>query len=118
MDQFRQDRIHKLEQLRTRGIDPYPPGPFPKDRIADVLSRPVGEPSRVAGRIMLFRPMGNVTFAQIQDESGRMQIMLSRKVIGDDYKFWVHQLDLGDIVGCEGPRYDTNKGERSSRSRG
>lgn len=113
MDQLRQDRIRKLEQLRERGIDPYPPGPFPKDRIADVLLRPVGEPSRVAGRIMLYRPMGNLAFAQIQDESGRMQIMLSKKVFADDYKFWINQLDLGDIVGCEGLRYDTNKGERS-----
>jgi lysyl-tRNA synthetase class 2 len=113
MDQLRQDRIKKLEQLRARGIDPYPAGPYPKDRIADVVARPVGEPSRVAGRIMLYRPMGNVAFAQIQDESGRMQIMLSKKVFADDYKFWINQLDLGDIVGCDGVRYDTNKGERS-----
>ena len=113
MDQLRQDRIKKLEQLRARGIDPYPAGPYPKDRIAEVVARPVGEPSRVAGRIMLYRPMGNVAFAQIQDESGRMQIMLSKKVFADDYKFWINQLDLGDIVGCDGSRYDTNKGERS-----
>lgn len=113
MDQFKQERIKKLQQLRDRGIDPYPSGPFPKDPIVEVLERPVGEPSRIAGRIMLYRQMGNLTFAHLQDESGRMQLMLHKKTLGDDYKFWINQLDIGDIIGCEGVRYDTNKGERS-----
>lgn len=113
MDQFRQERLKKLEQLRERGLTPYPSGPFPKERIADVLPRPVGEPSRIAGRVMLFRRMGNLTFAHLQDESGRMQIMLSKNTLGEDYKFWVQQIDIGDIIGCEGVRYDTNKGEPS-----
>jgi len=113
MDQFRQDRIKQLQLLRSRGIDPYPSGPFAKDPISEVLLRQVGEPCRVAGRIMLYRLMGKLTFAHLQDESGRMQIMLTQKALGDDYKFWAAQLEMGDIVGCEGVRYDTNKGERS-----
>jgi lysyl-tRNA synthetase class 2 len=113
MDQFKQERIKKIQQLREGGIEPYPSGPFLKDRITDVLQRPVGESSRIAGRVMLFRRMGNLTFAHLQDESGRMQIMLNKNTLGDDYKFWVDQIDIGDIIGCEGVRYDTNKGERS-----
>ncbi len=113
MDQFRQERLKKLQRLRDAGIDPYPSGPFPKQPIAEIINREVGEPSRIAGRIMLYRTMGNLSFAHLQDESGRIQIMLTRKSLGNDYKFWIDQLDIGDIIGCEGIRYDTNKGERS-----
>jgi lysyl-tRNA synthetase class 2 len=113
MDQIRQERLNRLERIRARGIDPYPSGPFDKDPIVEVIDRPLETPSRIAGRIMLYRQMGNLTFAQLQDETGRMQIMISRKAFGDDYKFWVEHLDLGDIIGVEGVRYDTNKGERS-----
>jgi lysyl-tRNA synthetase class 2 len=63
---------------------------------------------------MLFREMGNITFMHIQDESGRIQIVLNKsKLEGQDYKLWVRNLDLGDFIGVEGERFQTKTGEQS-----
>jgi len=64
---------------------------------------------------MLLREMGNITFITLQDEAGRIQVVLNKKEFSapDDYKFWVKNLDLGDFIGVDGERFDTNKGERS-----
>jgi lysyl-tRNA synthetase class 2 len=115
LENIRQEKIKKLENFRSVGIDPYPSGPFEKEDIKKALEKKIGEPAKVAGRIMLFRDMGNITFLHIQDESGRMQIVLNKKELSEDidYKFWVKNLDLGDFVGIDGERFDTQKGERS-----
>jgi lysyl-tRNA synthetase class 2 len=123
LETYRSQRIRKMDRLRAQGIDPFPAGPFAKEMIAEGLARPVGHPARVAGRIMLLRRMGHITFFQLRDESGVMQIVLSRKEFearkshaGDrrqEYKFWTEHLDIGDFVGVAGERMDTRTGERS-----
>lgn len=114
VDQYRQDKIKKLNAFRQAGIDPFPSGPFEKEPLREALSKPVGERTRVAGRIVLFREMGNITFFHLQDESGRAQIVLSKsKLQEQDYKLWVKNLDLGDFLGVDGERFTTQKGEES-----
>lgn len=117
VDEYRTERIKKMNAFIERKINPFPPGPFEKQPLAKVVELPLGEQISVAGRLVLFREMGNLTFFTLQDESGRMQIVLNKKEFPDDYKFWIHNLDLGDFVGVEGERFDTNKGERSVLAR-
>ena len=62
---------------------------------------------------MLFRLMGNIAFATLQDEGERIQIVFNKRVLGDSYKFWMKHLDSGDIIGAVGSRFDTQKGEKS-----
>lgn len=116
-DDLRAQRLAKLEAIRASGINPYPEKPFAKEDIADVLQKPEGTPVQVAGRIMLFREMGNITFFHIQDRTGRMQMVLNKRsfpTVGVvDYKFWLKKLDLGDIVHISGERTTTQKGEPS-----
>jgi lysyl-tRNA synthetase class 2 len=113
-ESIRADKLKKLEAFKSAGIDPFPAGPFEKESSQQVVSYPLGTAVRVAGRIMLFREMGNITFLHIQDEAGRIQIVLNRaKLVEQDYKFWVRNLDMGDFIGVEGERFDTNKGEQS-----
>ncbi len=67
---------------------------------------------KVAGRLMAKRVMGKASFAQIQDESGRLQLFLQTNTLGDVYeafKGW----DIGDIVGVEGSLTRTRTGELS-----
>lgn len=113
LENIREEKIKKLNNFVEAGIEPYPSGPFEKQSTKEALEKPIGEKAIVAGRIMLFRDMGNLTFMQIQDESGRIQIVLNKKEFSGDYKFWVKNLDLGDFVGVEGKRFDTHKGEKS-----
>jgi lysyl-tRNA synthetase class 2 len=128
-------RSGKLDEIRNLGIDPYP-ALFKPDVYADVLhnkfqEQPVGSSEEaaegktpeytVAGRLVLFRGMGKNAFGQIQDHSGRLQIMFNRdltKVIGytpneelSAFKFIEKKIDLGDIVGIKGHLFRTQKGE-------
>jgi lysyl-tRNA synthetase class 2 len=114
LENLRADKLKKLENFKAAGIEPFPAGPFEKESTKQVLTYELGTKVRVAGRVMLFREMGNITFMHIQDESGRIQIVLNKsKLEGQDYKLWVRNLDLGDFIGVEGERFQTKTGEQS-----
>jgi lysyl-tRNA synthetase class 2 len=113
LDNIREEKIRKLNNFIEAGIDPYPSGPFEKQDSQEVLKKPINEEVKLAGRLMLFRDMGNITFIHIQDESGRIQVVLNKKEFSGDYKLWVKNIDIGDFVGIEGKRFDTQKGEKS-----
>ncbi len=71
-----------------------------------------GREVKLAGRLMAKRVMGKASFAQIQDESGRIQLFLQTNALGEVYeafKGW----DIGDIVGVEGSLTRTRTGELS-----
>jgi lysyl-tRNA synthetase class 2 len=118
-------RLKKLEALREGGIAPWPER-FEKthatvDAVAafealepslDEAGEPSGEPVSVAGRLMLFRKMGKMTFGQIQDARGRIQISLKRDVLGAErYLLLRGNLDLGDHLGVTGRLFRTRTGE-------
>jgi len=113
LEDIKNDKIKKLENFKEAGINPYPAGPFEKECSKDVFEKELGEKVKVAGRVMLFRDMGNITFIHIQDQCGRIQVVLNKKEFDGDYKLWVKNLDSGDFIGVEGERFDTRKGERS-----
>ena len=69
---------------------------------------------RVAGRLMIFRRHGKATFCDIQDSTGKMQLFLSQKSIGDEkYEEFNDDLDIGDWIGVEGSVFVTRTGELS-----
>lgn len=76
-----------------------------------------GKAHRVAlgGRVLLKRDMGKAGFAQIQDESGRIQLWLKKDLLGDSYEVF-KELDLGDIVAVEGELTRTRTGELSIKA--
>jgi lysyl-tRNA synthetase, class II len=123
---IRRQRIEKIAKLREAGVEPYPSGPVEKTSATDALKLAEGTPVTVAGRVMLFRVMGNIAFGRLHDESGDIQFVLSKKDLdaaaGADsspgYKFWTRHLDLGDFVSVEGVRMETKTGEQSVGARG
>ncbi|MBM3184398.1 MAG: lysine--tRNA ligase, partial [Chlamydiae bacterium] len=130
-----QNRSRKLAEIRVLGVEPYPhkyPSTAKTAKIAlDAEGKELGhhddaatgntEKVFVSGRLVLFRPMGKNIFAQIQDETGRIQILFNRdltKVEGlpenaevTAIKFIEKKLDLGDILGIEGHLFKTQRGE-------
>ncbi len=107
-------RREKLDRLRSRGIDPYPPrakrthtaqaavklfAATEASKGADARTGSVA----VAGRIMSMRTMGKAAFLDIRDGSGRIQAHLRKDVLNDTFEL-VRDLDLGDFVGVSGPK--------------
>ena len=121
LGEIRRQRIDKVHQLREQGIDPYPPDAVDRVSIARAREIADGEPATIAGRIMLLRPMGNLTFGQLHDETGDMQFMISRRDLPEDhvpgYKALTRLLDIGDFVAIEGYRLQTKTGELSVGAR-
>ncbi|HXD35528.1 MAG TPA: OB-fold nucleic acid binding domain-containing protein, partial [Rhodanobacter sp.] len=120
------ERREKLRALRAQGI--AFPNDFRVDSFAgdlqaeyadkdvhtaeaiDALARRV----KVAGRILLKRGQGKVSFVQMQDQTGRIQLFVHQGTLGEAYeafKGW----DVGDIVGAEGLLMRTKTGELSVR---
>lgn len=107
------DRFSKLEKLRELGINTYPDRFDQTHSLEEAHQSDEGTVVRVAGRMMTFRDMGKITFAHLQDLSGRMQVVFQSDILSDeDYKM-LRLLDLGDIIGLEGKIFTTKKGEIS-----
>lgn len=110
----RANRLAKLENFKKAGIHPYPARFEKALDIEQVLTRSETEPVATAGRIMLFRQMGSITFAHIQDFTGRMQVVFKKDLLGEElYKLVTKNHDLGDFIGVEGTIFTTKTGEKS-----
>src|SRR5690606_31574612 len=71
---------------------------------------------RVGGRLMAKRVMGEASFANLADRTGRIQVILQRDALGASYEAW-KGWDVGDILGAEGQLFRTRTGELSVRAR-
>ena len=109
-------RREKLHELKEEGRDPHHIVNF-KNRInskeiKDNFDNYEDKTVRVAGRILAKRGHGNMSFMDVQDESGQIQVVNRKNVIGDDFKY-IKKYDIGDIIGVEGRVFKTNQGEIS-----
>lgn len=116
-------RRNSLQKLRDLGINPYPAEEFKINITARQIHEnfnpelPNLQDVVFAGRLMSQRIMGKATFAELQDESGRIQIYVSRDDIcpGEDKTLYNEVfkklLDIGDIIGVKGFVFKTQMGE-------
>ncbi len=117
-----EDRLEKLEKLKENAINPYPSKTKRTHEVKDVLDnfKKLEKDSKkitLAGRLRAIRHHGSLVFAQLQDESGSMQIVLSKKEVNkktvDSYKTFIDLIDTGDFVESNGVCFVTQKGEKS-----
>lgn len=107
-------RIRKMQELRDMGIEPYPARSEKTHTIPAALREPADTIVRIAGRVMTRRDMGKLTFCHVQDEHGRMQIVLQKdQMQAESYVLFNKKIDSGDIIEIEGKRFVTHKGEES-----
>jgi lysyl-tRNA synthetase class 2 len=118
-----QIRRNSLDELRKIGVNPYPAAEYKTNVFAqDIFENYSPEKNNfqevsLAGRIMSRRIMGNASFAELMDSSGRIQIYLRRDDIcpGEDKTMYntvfKHLLDNGDIIGIKGHVFKTQMGE-------
>lgn len=118
-------RRQSKEALEKLGINPYPAELFETNVTAAEIAQHFDAEKKnyqqvsVAGRIMSRRIMGSAAFAELQDESGRIQIYLRRDDLcpGDDKTLYntifKKHIDIGDIIGIKGFAFKTQTGETS-----
>lgn len=112
-------RVAKAEELQEANVLPF------GERFDNVGKIAVARASykedcedeqkvRIAGRLMGRRIMGNAIFADLKDSSGRIQLFISKKIIGpDEFKMFKKLFDIGDILGVDGELFVTRTGELS-----
>lgn len=122
-NRLEQDRRAKVARWRAEGKEPYPwsfPHRLPTERVRSICSalkpgeEAPGSVVRVAGRLMAIRQHGKTTFADLDDLSGSLQLLLRVDEFGEAaYQGWLSDLDPGDIVGADGTPTVTRRGEPS-----
>ena len=120
-------RREKLQNLRGRGIDPYPHAYDRTHTSAEAVAlfesgeRERGEghrtaPVSVAGRAVRRSGMGRATFLDLQDGHGKVQVLLRKNNLPDSYNA-LSDVDIGDWIGAAGPLFRTRTGEITVEAR-
>jgi lysyl-tRNA synthetase class 2 len=122
-DELTQHRLDKLERIRGRGDVPYK---YDFDRSCTIgdaraqfeaLEAEAGEDGEIdlqlslGGRMTASRGQGKVTFADLQDEFGKIQLFLKKNTLGDESYDALKDLDIGDFIGVHGKVKRTKTGE-------
>ena len=114
-------RRDKLAALRAEGRDPFQETRFDVTHhaqdIKDNFDALEGSEVRVAGRLMSKRGMGKVSFCDLQDKSGRIQLYARKDEMDEEEYNRFKKYDIGDIVGVEGEVFRTQRGEMSVRAK-
>lgn len=118
------DRLGKLKELHEAGIQTYPDR-YERTHMAvpaktmggenlrdtdDIIANPKTD-IRLAGRLVALRSHGKISFAQLQDNSGKIQICFMKNVLGDEKYKLLKKIDVADFIGTEGELFKTKHGE-------
>ncbi len=133
LSDLQQIRLDKVQQMRERGIEPYPTRAKRSHTNSEALARyeaaetagelpedgTLAEAMTLVGRIVSFRHMGKTVFAHIEDGTARLQLYIRKDVVGEEsYADVLKLFDLGDIAQAEGELFRTRTGEVSLRVSG
>ena len=113
-------RRDKLKALQDEGRDPFTITKFDVTHhtqdIKDNFDALEGKPVSVAGRLMSKRGMGKVSFCDLQDKTGRIQLYARKDEMDAENYDRFKKYDIGDIVGVNGEVFRTQRGEMSVRA--
>ena len=118
LDQIREFRLKKMEELRARGIDPFPAKSERTTTIGYFVDKfekyiDAGKPQTLVGRLMARRTFGGLTFGVLRDGYGEVQVLLKKDHLGDELYADLDLIDMGDILQVWGMPMLTQKGERT-----
>jgi lysyl-tRNA synthetase class 2 len=116
LERITEQRLDSLSRIRARGIDPYPHSYRPGHTIREALAlfEQQGEGSQdisLAGRIISKRSIGKMSFLDIRDSSGKIQLSLRYDLLGREKYEFLQDIDIGDIIGAKGKLFRTRAGE-------
>jgi len=120
LPEWERDRLAKAERLRQQGVEPYARSFEPRTRLGEIAEAHAGlEPGardedshyRVAGRVMSRREHGKAVFVTLRDGWDDLQVYANVDALGGASFDILTDLDVGDIIGCEGHVFRTRRGE-------
>ena len=120
LERIAEQRQEKLDRIRARGINPYPHRyhrSHTTRQAISLLEEHEAAPEAdvvsitVAGRIVAHRSMGPISFMDLRDGSGKIQLMIDKQFLGETYRELLKDLDIGDIIGAGGVIFRTRSGE-------
>ena len=121
-EQITKERERKVEELRKQGIEPYAYKFDKKNSCLELqekysklkAGKETKDKVKIAGRVMIIRSMGKISFLTLQDYSGKIQIVFQdKKTPEKEIKFLKKFIDTGDFIGIEGKIFRTKRGELS-----
>ena len=118
-EEIRNERIKKLNILKTAGMNPYPiesKKDYSTAEVIDDFSKlsKRKKPFFMAGRVMTVRGHGGSTFFDFSDGEGKMQAYLKKDEIGlEGYQLFIDVVDTGDFVELKGVLFKTKKNEKT-----
>ena len=119
LSQLLQIRRDKLKELQESGSDPFQITRYVVDNdsanIKENFDALEGSAVSIAGRLMSKRGMGKVSFCDLQDKSGRIQLYARKDEMDEEEYERFKKYDIGDIVGVHGVVFRTQRGEMSVR---
>jgi lysyl-tRNA synthetase, class II len=120
-DHILAQRREKIKEFRQAGLDPFYNRFVPSHSIVQVMAECGAMTAAelegltttycLAGRLMLMRKFGKAAFCHFQDGTGRLQAFVQQEELGEEAYHWFRKLDIGDLVGFEGPLFRTKTGE-------
>ncbi|MDO5481149.1 MAG: amino acid--tRNA ligase-related protein [Candidatus Saccharibacteria bacterium] len=121
LNDYRDERLKKLENIRERGIDPYPAHTNRTNTIFEIIDHFEdfdGKPATLSGRITAIRSFGKLAFIKIRDFSGEIQIFMEKILAEDTTKNYFNikmlkLLDVGDFIEATGKIGKSSTGEIS-----
>jgi len=112
LERTRQERKQKIEKLQAQGIEVYQPIANPTHAAQEALAAD-GLSVVVAGRIMAWRGHGKIQFADLHDQTGKIQLAFKADVLAESQFKSLTSLDTGDFVEVSGETFTTKAGERT-----
>ena len=115
ISELKRVRLEKEAKLKELGISVHPERYEVTHSLKDVRTLGEGVKNvRVAGRVMSKRKMGKISFMDLRDIEGKIQLVFKRDDIGEEnYKLLHSTVDIGDFIGVEGDTFVTQAGEKS-----
>ncbi|MBI2196397.1 lysine--tRNA ligase [Candidatus Daviesbacteria bacterium] len=114
LQDLQKERLKKLKNIQRLGINPYP-SKSNRKHTTQIARKMMGKKVVVAGRIRSLRNMGKITFADLEDATGKIQLFFSQAELpGEKYEFLTN-FDIGDFIETSGEVFKTQAGEISVR---
>jgi len=110
LTELKTERIKKLKRLKELGINPYPTS-FAKKQDILTCRQSLGKKVQTAGRLLSLRGHGRILFADLQDQSGKIQLFFQEKVLNKDQFKLLKFVDIADFLGVSGQVIKTKAGE-------